>query len=244
MFSQLLSAVFSVIAGMRKFHILRLHRADFLRLSSTVLAHLKTGAPMGLQMSVMCIGQLAMQGSVNMLGPEAIAGYTAATKADQVSVLVNNAMGIAISSYVAQNHGAGLTKRIRSGVTACLAQTSIANVAMCALIILCRRLVVPMFVTSPTAEIAWYSDQYLLTVAPFYLLLGVLLTYRSSIQSMGYHWPPFAACMIELFVRIGATVLLANRIGYIGVCLASPLAWLGASLLLLPVYRKAVGKAR
>ncbi len=43
-------------------------------------------------MSVMCIGQLAMQGAVNALGTEAIAGYTAATKVDQFSVLMNAAL--------------------------------------------------------------------------------------------------------------------------------------------------------
>ena len=58
---------------------------------------------MGFQMSVMCIGQLAMQAVVNSLGTAAVAGYTAASKADQLSVLVNNAMMTAISNYVAQN---------------------------------------------------------------------------------------------------------------------------------------------
>ena len=58
---------------------------------------------MGFQMSVMCIGQLAMQTVVNSLGTAAVAGYTAASKADQLSVLVNNAMMTAISNYVAQN---------------------------------------------------------------------------------------------------------------------------------------------
>ena len=43
---------------------------------------------MGFQMSVMCIGQLAMQTVVNSLGTAAVAGYTAASKADQLSVLV------------------------------------------------------------------------------------------------------------------------------------------------------------
>ena len=73
---------------------------------------------MGFQMSVMCIGQLAMQAAVNAIGPEAIAGYTAATKVDQLSVLINNAFGVAIASYVAQNYGAGRWDRIRSGVKA------------------------------------------------------------------------------------------------------------------------------
>lgn len=242
--SQLLSAVLSVIAGIKKFPVLRLHPADFSLPFSTLALHLKSGFPMGFQMSVMCIGQLAMQAAVNALGPEAIAGYTAATKVDQVSVLVNSAMGIAISNYVAQNYGAGLMDRIRKGVSACLLQAGVLNLAMCVLIILCRHLVVPMFVTRPTEEIIWYSDQYLLTVAPFYLLLGLLLTFRSSIQSMGNSWPPFAACIIELIVRTGATTLLSAKIGYTGICLASPLAWLGACILLIPVYRKSVADTR
>ena len=57
------------------------------------------------------------------LGSAAVAGYTAATKADQVSVLVNNAMMTAISNYVAQNYGAGKKDRILAGVRASLLQT-------------------------------------------------------------------------------------------------------------------------
>ena len=104
--SQLLSAVLCTVIGVRKFLILRLKKEDFTLLSSALKIHLSIGFPMGFQMSVMCIGQLAMQGAVNALGTEAIAGYTAATKVDQISVLMNAAFGIAISNYVAQNYGA------------------------------------------------------------------------------------------------------------------------------------------
>ena len=111
--SQFLSALFSLLVGLKKFQILHLRREDFHGLRKTMILHLKTGFPMGFQMSVMCIGQLAMQAVVNSLGTAAVAGYTAASKADQVSVLVNNAMMTAISNYVAQNFGAGKRERIR-----------------------------------------------------------------------------------------------------------------------------------
>ncbi|OUQ24336.1 MATE family efflux transporter [Flavonifractor sp. An135] len=234
--SQLLSAVLSSAAGARHFAVLRLRRSDLRCSRRVLLRHLKLGFPMGFQMSVMCIGQLAMQNAVNALGWSAIAGYTAATKVDQVSVLVDNAMGVSISNYVAQNHGAGQVGRIRSGVWACLLQTSVLNLVLCVGILLCRPLVVPLFVSQATADICMYSDQYLLAVAPFYLVLGVLMTYRSSIQSMGNGLAPFLACITELVLRVGATVLLGARIGYPGICLATPLAWCGASLLLVPVY--------
>ena len=113
--SQFLSAVFSTVVGLRNFPILHLRREDFHDLKGAAVLHLKTGFPMGFQMSVMCIGQLAMQAVVNSLGTAAVAGYTAASKADQLSVLVNNAMMTAISNYVAQNFGAGKKDRIRLG---------------------------------------------------------------------------------------------------------------------------------
>ena len=213
-----------------------LHREDFHDLKASAVLHLKTGFPMGFQMSVMCIGQLAMQAVVNGLGTAAVAGYTAASKADQLSVLVNNAMMTAISNYVAQNFGAGRKDRIRQGVRACLIQTEAFNLVMCIGILLLRHPIVQMFLSDPTAEIYHYSDAYLTIVAPFYFLLGLLAVYRTAIQSMQNGRAPFAACMIELVMRIFATIGLSGLIGYTSVCIASPLAWFGACALLIPVY--------
>ena len=171
-------------------------------------------------------------------GTAAVAGYTAASKADQVSVLVNNAMMTAISNYVAQNFGAGKSDRIRQGVRACLIQTETLNLIMCVGILLLRHPIVQMFLSNPTKEIYHYSDMYLTVVAPFYFILGLLAVYRTSIQSMQNGQAPFAACMIELVMRIAATVGLSGMIGYTSVCIASPLAWIGARSLLIPVYYK------
>ena len=128
--------------GLKKYPVLRLRRADFTGLKESMRLQLKTGFPMGFQMSVMCIGQLAMQAAVNALGAAAIAGYTAATKVDQFSVLINGAFGVAIANYAAQNYGARAYGRIRSGVRAALVQIECANVLMAALMLLCRRQVV------------------------------------------------------------------------------------------------------
>ena len=239
--SQLLSAVLCTIVGMRNFDVLRTRRADFADWRRAAAKHLAVGFPMGFQMSVMCIGQLAMQAVVNSLGTAAVAGYTAASKADQLSVLVNNAMMTAISNYVAQNFGAGKTERIRMGVRACLIQTEAFNILMCAGILLLRHPIVRMFLSDPTPEIYHYSDVYLTIVAPFYLLLGLLAVYRTSIQSMQNGRAPFLACMIELVMRLAATVWLSSFIGYTAVCIASPLAWFGACALLIPCYYKMMG---
>ena len=239
--SQLLSAVLCTIVGMRSFDVLRTRRADFADWRRTAAKHLAVGFPKGFQMSVMCIGQLTMQTGVNSLGSVAVAGYTAATKVDQLSVLMNNAFGIALSSFVAQNYGAGQYRRISEGVRACLVQIELCNVLMCALLLGCRNLVVPLFLDSPTAEVIRYSDGYLFAVCPFYVVLGLLMVFRTAIQSMGNSRTPFEACVIELVMRIlgsvGLAALLAPYgLSYTGICLSHTLAWLGATALLMPVY--------
>lgn len=56
--SQFLSALFSLLVGLKNFPVLHLHREDFHDIRGTISLHLKTGFPMGFQMSVMCIGSL------------------------------------------------------------------------------------------------------------------------------------------------------------------------------------------
>lgn len=157
-FSSLLNVVLCIVVAGKKFDVLKIGRKTFRFRRNAVIQHLKMGCPMGFQMSIMSVGQLAMQAAVNGIGTSAIAGYTAATKMDQLSVLVDNAVGLAIGSYVAQNYGAKKYKRIKQGVTSCFLMLSILNVAMRAVMLLGRNLVVPLFVNNPTGEIIAYSN--------------------------------------------------------------------------------------
>ncbi len=106
-----------------------------------------------------------------------------------------------------------------------------------------RHPIVELFLDAPSQEIYAYSDGYLLGIAPFYFILGLLAVYRTSIQSMQNSWAPFAACMIELVMRLAATLVLTSVLGYTAVCIASPLAWAGACALLIPVYFHMMGKS-
>lgn len=234
--AQLISAVLCIWYAGKKFEILRITRDIFRFRKDAVLRHIRIGFPMGFQMSVMCIGQLAMQAAVNHIGTDAIAGYTAASKVDQLAVLVDNAVGIAVANYVAQNFGARCWKRIRVGVTSCFLMLSGLNILMGAALLLGKSLVVPMFVNNPTPEIISYSDQYLWVIVPFYLFLGALLVYRTAIQSMGNTWAPFGACIIELIARVICASFVSAYLGYKAICFASPFAWITALIWLLPIY--------
>ncbi len=234
--SQLLSALLCAAYGIIYFKELRVLKNDWHRSPLLFKNHLRLAFPMGFQMSVMCIGLIAMQTAVNGLGAEAVAGFTAATKVDQLSVLVNGAFGVAIAGYVAQNYGAGLGGRIRAGVRASLIQLEAANLVMGALMLLCRRFVVPLFVDGASEAINEAAFGYLFVVVPFYPLLGLLVVYRSALQSMDDARTPFLACIAELVMRVAAAFLLVRLFGYAGICFATPLAWMGALAFLVPVW--------
>ena len=234
--SQLIAGVLSIISAVRKYDLLHLSLDDWKPDGSNIIRNLRLGFVMGFQMSVMCIGQLVMQASVNSLGTIAIAGYTAATKVDQLSVLVNNAFITAIAAYVSQNIGAGETERVRRGVWSALLITEATDFLMMLIIFIIRPLVVPMFVSAPSPEVFVYSDAFFAITLPFYPVLGLLSVYRTSVQSLGNAWAPFTACIVELAARCSASLLLGRIYGYSGIVFSSPLAWLGAIAIVIPVY--------
>ena len=242
--SQLIAGVMSFISGVRRYDDLRLRKEAWKGAVRCIGSNTRLGFLMGFQMSVMCIGQLVMQTSVNSLGTEAIAGYTAATKVDQLSVLVNNAFITAIAAYVAQNYGAMEHGRIRKGVWTALLITEITDFMMIAIILLIQPYIVPMFVTDASPAIYDYAWDFFKITLPFYPMLGLLSVYRTSVQAMGNSLAPLIACIVELFARCSSSILLGGAIGYVGIVLSSPFAWISADLIVIPSYIHMIRKLK
>ena len=242
--SQLLAAILSAVSALRHYPVLRIERMYWRADRQSIMQNLHVGFIMGFQMSVMCIGQLVMQASVNKLGTYAIAGYTAATKVDQLSSLVNHSFLTAVSAYTAQNYGAGKVDRISRGIWSSLLIAEVADFIMIGIILLVQPFVVPMFVSDASPEVFAYASDFFLITLPFYPLLGVLCVYRTAVQSMGNSWAPFTACIIELVARCSASIIFGAIFGYRGVVFSTPFAWIGADLLVIPVYAFMIRKLK
>ncbi len=82
--------------------------------------HLLIAFPIGFQNSIIAIGGLILQNGLNSLGSDAIAAYVAAQKLDALATLPSGSLGIAVTTYVAQNYGAQKYNRIRQGIRQCV----------------------------------------------------------------------------------------------------------------------------
>lgn len=93
-----------------------------------------------------------------------------------------------------------------------------------------------LFVSQDVQLIMDSVDIYLKCIGVFFIPLAVVNIYRNGIQGLGYGLLPMMAGVAELIGRGVVAILAARRRSYLGVCLASPAAWVLAGGLLLLMY--------
>ena len=179
---------------------------------------------------------MMVQSSLNILGSTLVAAYTAAGKIEQVVTQAYVAMGTTMATYGAQNMGAGDVPRIRQGFKACTIIGAIYSLIAAALVMTVGKYMTYLFVSDDVELIMNSVDIYLRCVGIFFIPLAIVNIYRNGIQGLGYGLLPMMAGVAELIGRGVVAVIAAGQKSYLGVCLASPAAWILASALLIVMY--------
>ncbi len=240
--SQGVSAIFCLMFMLLKFPILRLTKQDWKIDLKFLWEHIKVGFPMGFQMSVMVLGIIALQVVLNSFGSDTIAAFTAGTKIEQVTGQSFLALGVAMATYTAQNFGAGKISRIKIGVVKCIKMISALTFINIILIIFLGRNVVNIFIVGNYPHITEQAQLYMSIICLFHFCLGCILLFRNVLQGMSSVKIPFLSGVIELVMRAGAAFILGHYLGYLGVCFATPCAWVAGAIWLALGYQKIIKK--
>ncbi|MCI8417629.1 MAG: MATE family efflux transporter [Lachnospiraceae bacterium] len=234
--SQGISGVLCLLYIIKKVPLLHLNRHDWMLDGHVARLQLRVGLPMALQYSITAVGAMMMQSSLNLLGSLAVAGFTAANKIEQIVTQGYVAMGTTMATYCAQNTGAGDVKRVRQGFRAATRIGILFSIVAALLLLLGGKYMTYLFVSENVEEIMSSVDLYLRCTMIFFVPLAIVNIYRNGIQGMGFGLLPMTAGIAELIGRGAAAMVAAHYRSYLGVCLASPSAWLLAGLLLLAMY--------
>ena len=98
---------------------------------------------------------------------------------------------------------------------------------------------VSLFIENPTPEIYDYAQQVFNYSAAFFIPLGFIFVYRNVLQGMGESFIPMMAGVFELIARALVAFTLPSVIGFTGICLSDPVAWIAAAVpLMITYYRK------
>ncbi|WP_209741411.1 MATE family efflux transporter [Clostridium tertium] len=228
--SQGVSGLLCIIYTYKKYKILRLKKEDFKVKSRVYKKHLKIGIPMALQFSITAIGIMTVQGALNVFGSSAIAAYTAASKVLQIVMQPAITFGVTMATYCGQNLGAKNYIRIKEGVKKCTEISVITSIIAGIILVFGGKFFVGLFIENPDASILAYAQECLNYSAIFFIPLGLIFIYRNALQGMGESFVPMIAGAFELIARAVVAFTLPSFIGYTGICLADPVAWLSAAI--------------
>lgn len=231
--AQLLAGFLCLYYVKKKFPVLHLRRHHWRLDKGFAWQHMRVGLPMAFQFSITAVGVMVLQAALNGFGSTAVAGFTAATKIENLATQALVTLGATMATFAAQNYGAGNPGRIREGVRkSCLLTLAISVVGGGLVMVFCKPLVA-LFLGKNEPQVAQYAQIYLNVVAPFFFILGLLFIFRNTLQGMGFGGVPLLAGVSELVARVVAAFWLARVWDYGGVCAASPVAWVLATGLLL-----------
>ena len=191
---------------------------------------------MGLMSSIVSAGSVVLQYGINGLGTMVIAGHTAARKMFMFTDMPLLSMASAGSTFVSQNCGAGQPDRVRKGMK----EIYLYSVVVAVFAVLLMRAAAPWMVAfvsgSSEPVVLENGARYLLWNAPFYAVLGVLLSTRYALQSLGNKVLPLFSSVIELVGKIIFVLLLIPKFAYNAVILCEPIIWCFMAVYLVTVY--------
>ncbi|MCU7208497.1 MATE family efflux transporter [Turicibacter sp. 1E2] len=240
--SQGLSGLLCYFYMIKKFDILTLKKEHFKYDPMLVKELMYVSLPMALQYAITAIGVMILQVAVNSFGSTTVAAFTAATKVEQLVVQPGIAIGMTMATYAAQNLGARRIDRVRQGARQSAWITIVTNALSSVIVIFLGGYIVQLFIPSANVEALPISMEYLKITAIFYPVLGLLFLYRFALQGLGNTVVPMFAGVMELVMRTIVAFTLPGLLGYQGVCLASPLAWIGATVWLIWSYFRIIPK--
>lgn len=183
------------------------------------------GFPMGFEYSVSAIGAVIMQDAINLLGSTAVAAQTAGEKIRQMFTLPMESVGMAMATYVGQNHGAGRNDRIKQGIRdGCLIQI-VYSIAAWFVIWLIKPFAVGLVLGDADPAVTAGALDYLAVISTLFVILGFLMIFRNTLQGLGYSTMAVISGVGELIGRSFGGWLALHGLGFLGISLANPIAW-------------------
>ncbi len=243
--SQGVSGLLCVVYAFKRYPELRLRKSDFRLDRKLIGAMLRLGLPMALQSSITAAGMIILQSALNGFGSTTVAGYTAANKVESFVTMPGFALSTAMANFAGQNFGAKKYGRVRAGIRC---GCGIILVWSTVSAIFCLFLAMPvmrLFVTGDPVSV-WKTLQagqtFLTILAWFFLPFNALFIFRSTLQGIGKSIYTLIGGTIEMVMRVAVAFFLPGVLGFAGVCLAGPAAWIGADIVLIIAYFREIRK--
>ena len=230
--SQLASAVMVLFVLLRTKSDVRLIPSQ-LRLEPFWLKKMiYVGLPAGLQSTMYTVSNIIVQATINSFGTNTIAAVTAYGKMDVIFWMVINAFGIAITTFVGQNYGAGKTERAFRGFRAALLLAAIGTLLLSGIIWLFGMNFLLFF--TKDLDVLAICNRLIHFVVPFFITYIPIEICSGTLRGMGNSWMPMILTMLGVCVLRMFWIFLAVPLhrDILTLMTAYPISWITTSVAL------------
>lgn len=234
--SQFLSAVLILILLSRSHEDHRLIWRD-LHIHGHVLRRIiKIGLPAAIQTSVVSFSNVFVQAYINGFQSDCMAGWTSYNRLDAFAWLPMMCIGMANTTFVGQNLGAGNIARVKKGVRAGVILSMIGTTVIVAVLMIFAEDALSLFNSDP--EVLRYGTMFVLYMSPFYIPYCLTQIYSGALRGTGDGLSPMIITISsfvvfrQLYLLIGTQFI--NTPLFVG--LSYPAGWVMSVLLLTIVY--------
>lgn len=235
--AQGISAVFSLflfLSRMRRYK----SRFDWFD-RQELYSMLQIAVPSVLQQSTVSIGMMIVQAVVNPFGTQALAGYSATMRVENVFSLIFVSIGNAVSPYVSQNLGARKIERIKKGYHAALVLDVCFAVLAFIVIETLHTQISSLFLGKDGTALAYQvSEGYMRWLGYFFIFMGIKMATDGVLRGLGIMRPFLIANMVNLAIRLSVALICAPRFGIVFVWLAVPAGWFANFLISYAALRR------
>lgn len=225
--SQAVSAVLSIIYVYKRVELLRFYPRDLVFDWELFVQSVRLGIPASIQQTIVSLGMIAVQGLVNSFGSVTMAAYTAAGRIDSIAMMPIMNLGLAVSTFTAQNIGAGKLNRVRRGYKETLVMVAACCVVTSTIILRFGPNLIQLFVEAGEVEVIAQGNDYITVVSFFYIIMGLLFVTNGVLRGSGDMAVSMVSTIVNLVVRVAAAYYLSSKpaIGFRGIWWSIPIGW-------------------
>lgn len=196
--------------------------------------------PSILQQSFVSVGNIFVQNLINSFGSSVIAGYSAAIKINTFAVTCFSTTGNAVSSFTAQNVGAGYYDRVKQGLKSGLLMGLIIGIPFFVSGFFGGGILMKLFMKEQSTVALETGVQFLKIVAPFYFVIPMKLITDGLLRGSGAMRYFMISTFSDLILRVALGYILAVPFGTTGIWMSWPIGWTIGTVLSLWFYKKGV----
>lgn len=219
------SCILSIILILKRLAVIQINEKTEL-FSPALLKKLAVIAiPSILQQSFISVGNIFIQSVINSFGISVTAGYSAAVKLNNLVITSFTTLGNGVSNFTAQNIGAGLPDRVKSGLRAGLKLVWCISIPIVLLYVCFGEYLLLLFMDSSSAEALLTGKQFLWILSPFYFVVSAKLVTDGVLRGAGAMKAFMAATFTDLILRVVLAFAFSSLFGSIGIWCAWPIGW-------------------